>query len=88
MKSDKQVEASASSRRAIVYRQISAVFDQMPDRFEATQLYMAAGIKKHRNPVMRALVASVLNQDFKCERSFSEHGSSRYWRKPIQEIKP
>ena len=41
----KQVEATLTSNRGKVYRQIAAVFDSLPDRFTATELYNAAKLE-------------------------------------------
>ena len=41
----KQVEATVISNRGKVYRQIAAVFDSLPDRFTATELYKAAKLE-------------------------------------------
>ena len=81
MRSDIQVEASTSARRAAIYRKVASVIDQMPDRFKATDLYKAAGIQDNGSPGYRMMIASVLAQDFKCE-SIQRPGGSRYWRKP------
>lgn len=77
----KQIEASTTARRADIYRKIAAVIDQMPQRFKATELYQAAGISDKSSPGHRAMIASVLAQDFKCE-SITQPGNKRYWRKP------
>lgn len=89
MRSDIQVEASASARRASLYAKIAAVIDTLPERFQATDLYRAAGIEKSAaSPSYRMMVAAVLGQDFKCE-SIQRPGGSRYWRKPdAARIKP
>ena len=81
MRSDRQVEASTTVRRAALYAKIAAVIDTMPDRFQATELYKAAGIENHNQPGYRMMIASVLAQDFKCE-SILKPGGARYWRKP------
>lgn len=81
MVNPKQIEASMAARRASLRSKIAAVIDQMPQRFKATELYHAAGIPDSKSPGHRAMIASVLAQDFKCD-AITQPGNKRYWRKP------
>lgn len=81
MRSDRQVEASTTTRRADIYRRIRKVFDQLPARFKATELYDLAGILNHTNPGHRMMIASVLEYDFKCIQIRTPSGKSS-WKKP------
>ena len=78
----KQVEATLTSNRGKVYRQIAAVFDSLPDRFTATELYKAARLESTRTGQRRMLIASVLADDFKCICIKSDGGRGRHWKKP------
>ena len=80
--SNKQIEATLTSNRGKVYRQIAAVFDGLPDRFTATELCKAAGLVSSRAPQRRILIASVLADDFKCISIKSDGGRGRHWKKP------
>ena len=62
----KQIEATLTSNRGKVYRQIAAVFDSLPDRFTATELYKAAKMESTHAMQRSMLIASVLSEDFKC----------------------
>ena len=77
----KQVEATFTSNRGKVYRQIAAVFDSLPDRFTATELYKAARLESARAMQRRMLIAAVLSEDFKCVSVRSDGGRGRYWKK-------
>ena len=81
MKSDRQIESSTSARRAILFRKISAVIDQMPEKFQATELYEAAGIENHKQPQHRMLISSILQQDFRLLQ-ITKPGGKRFWMKP------
>lgn len=76
-----QVENSTTSRRAVLYQKIATVIDQMPDRFQATELYERAGIKRHNHPGHRMMIASILQQDFKLLQ-ITQPGGKRHWKKP------
>ena len=78
----KQIEATLTSNRGKVYRQIAAVFDSLPDRFTATELYKAAKLESTHAMQRRALIASVLSEAFKCVCVRSAGGRGRYWKKP------
>ena len=78
----KQVEATVTSHRGKVYRQIAAVFDSLPDRFTATELYKAAKLESTRAMLRRILIASVLSERFKCVCIKSYGGRGRHWKKP------
>lgn len=80
----KQIEATLTSNRGKVYRQIAAVFDSLPDRFTATELYNAAKLESTHAMQRRALIAAVLADTFKCVsvRSDCDGGRDRYWKKP------
>ena len=54
----KQTEATLTSNRGKVYRQIAAVFDSLPDRFTATELYKAARLESTHAMQRRMLIAS------------------------------
>ena len=54
-----QVEEATRGLRGHVIAKIAAVFDGLPARFTATELYVAAGISA-KNPHRRLLIASVL----------------------------
>ena len=84
----KQVEATLTSNRGKVYRQIAAVFDSLPDRFTATELYKAAKLESTHAMQRRALIASVLLESFKCVSVSvrSDGGRGRYWKKPGAEL--
>ena len=66
MANTKQGEAAHAKRRADTYRAVATVIDQMPTEFLPTQLYKLAGLKD--SMWTRKLVASVLEQDFKCRK--------------------
>ena len=78
----KQVESTVTTNRGKVYRQIAAVFDTLPDRFTATELYRAAGLASTNAMQRRMLIASVLADDFKCISIKSDGGRGRHWKKP------
>lgn len=78
----KQVEATVTSNRGTVYRQIAAVFDSLPDRFTATELYKAAKLESTHAMQRRILIASVLAESFKCVCVLSAGGRGRHWKKP------
>ena len=78
----KQVESTVTTNRGKVYRQIAAVFDTLPDRFTATELYRAAGLASTNAMQRRMLIASVLAYDFKCISIKSDGGRGRHWKKP------
>ena len=78
----KQIEATLTSNRGKVYRQIAAVFDSLPDRFTATELYNVAKLESTHVMQRRALIASVLVDAFKCVSVRSDGGRGRYWKKP------
>ena len=78
----KQVEATLTSNRGKVYRQIAAVFDSLPDRFTATELYKAAKLESTRTGQRRMLIASVLVDAFKCISIKSDGHRGRHWKKP------
>ena len=80
--SNKQIEATLTSNRSKVYRQIAAVFDSLPDRFTATELYRAARLASTNAMQRRMLIASVLADDFKCISIKSDGGRGRHWKKP------
>ena len=82
----KQIEATLTSNRGKVYRQIAAVFDSLPDRFTATELYKAAKLGSAHTLQRRALIASVLADAFKCVSVRSDGGRGRYWKKPGAEL--
>lgn len=81
----KQVEATLTSNRGKVYRQIAAVFDSLPDRFTATELHKAARLES-AHMQRRTLIASVLAETFKCVCVRSDGGRGRYWKKPGAEL--
>lgn len=70
-----QVEEATRSLRGHVIAKIATVFDGLPSRFTATELYVAAGISAN-NPHRRMLIASVLRSAFKCEQV------KGFWKKP------
>ena len=76
----KQVEATLTSNRGKVYRQIAAVFDSLPDRFTATELYKAAKLESTHAMQRRTLIASVLSESFKCISVISDGGRGWYWK--------
>lgn len=78
----KQVEATLATNRGKVYRQIAEVFDTLPDRFTATELYRAARLASTNAMQRRMLIASVLADDFKCISIKSDGGRGRHWKKP------
>ena len=78
----KQVEATLTFNRGKVYRQIAAVFDSLPDRFTATELYKAANLESSHTMQRRALIASVLSDTFKCVSVRSDGGRGWHWKKP------
>ena len=80
--SNKQIEATLTSNRGKVYRQIAEVFDALPDRFTATELYKAAKLESTHAMQRRTLIASVLADDFKCISIKSDGGRGRHWKKP------
>ena len=84
--SNKQIEATLTSNRGKVYRQIAAVFDSLPDRFTATELYKAAKLESSHAVQRRMLIASVLSEDFKCVCVRSAGGRGRHWKKPGVEL--
>lgn len=84
--SNKQIEATLTSNRGRVYQQIAAVFDSLPDRFTATELYKAAGLAATNVMQRRMLIASVLAYDFKCISINSGAGRGRHWKKPGAEL--
>lgn len=84
--SNKQIEATLTSIRGKVYRQIAAVFDSLPDRFTATELYKTAGLASTNVMQRRMLIASVLVDAFKCISIKSDGGQRRYWKKPVAEL--
>ena len=79
---NKQIEATLTSTRGKVYRQIAAVFDSLPERFTATELYNAAKLDSTHTMQRRALIASVLSETFKCVSVRSYDGIGRQWKKP------
>lgn len=75
----KQAEASVASRRAVMYRKVLAVIDQVPDKFQARQICELSGINK--NQTNYAILAKILEQDFKCiQAGYTSH--DRHWKKP------
>jgi len=82
MRNEKQVEASTTKNRGLVYQQIAAVFDQLPERFKATELYELAKMPSTHSMQRRMLIASVLVHDFKCMQMNSPGGRGRHWKKP------
>ena len=78
----KQVEATLATNRGKVYRQIAEVFDALPERFTATELYKTAGLASTNAMQRRMLIASVLADDFKCISIKSAGGRGRHWKKP------
>jgi hypothetical protein len=83
IRTERHMEAMRVGQRGALYRQIAAVFDDLPDRFNAAELYARAAIKSHRDPHVRMTVASILNQDFHCDQIVKWSG--RTWRKrPLQ----
>ena len=78
----KQVEATLATNRGKVYRQIAEVFDALPERFTATELYRAARLASTNAMQRRMLIASVLADDFKCISIKSDGGRGRHWKKP------
>ena len=80
--SNKQVEATLTTNRGKVYQQIAAVFDSLPDRFTATELYKAAKLESTHAMQRRTLIASVLVDAFKCISIKSAGGRGRHWKKP------
>ena len=82
----KQIESTLTSNRGKVYRQIAAVFDSLPDRFTATELYKAAKLESTRTMQRRMLIASVLAESFKSVCVLSAGGRGRYWKKPGAEL--
>lgn len=82
----KQIEATRTSNRGKVYRQIAAVFDSLPYRFTATELYKAAKLEATRSMQRRALIASVLADTFKCVSVRSDGVRGRHWKKPGAEL--
>lgn len=75
----KQAEASVAARRAVLFKKVAAVIDQMPDHFQARDLCKLAGIKPVQTNYW--ILARILEQDFKCWQSgFTSH--NRTWRKP------
>jgi hypothetical protein len=75
----KQGEASVSARRASMYRKVLAIFDQVPDKFQARQVCELAGIKKIQTEYQ--VLAKILEQDFKCiQAGYTSH--DRHWKKP------
>ena len=78
----KQIEATLTSNRGKVYRQIAEVFDSLPDRFTATELYKAAKLESTHTMQRRALIASVMVDAFKCVSVRSDDGRGRHWKKP------
>ena len=81
--SNKQIEATLTSNRGKVYRQIAEVFDALPDRFTATELYKTAGLASTNAMQRRTLIASVLVDAFKCISIKSDGGRGRHWKKPV-----
>ena len=79
---NKQIEATLTSNRGKVYRQIAEVFDALPDRFTATELYKAAKLESTHAMQRRTLIASVLVDAFKCISIKSDGGRGRHWKKP------
>lgn len=73
--SDLQKEEASRSLRGRLIAKIAPVFDALPEKFSAGELYSAAGISTN-NPQRRMLIASVLRSAFRCE---SVNG---YWKKP------
>lgn len=82
MRSDKQVEASAATRRGNVYRKIAAVFDMLPERFKPSELYKLADLPSTKSPQQRIFIASILERDFKCVIVAASGKNGRYWKKP------
>ena len=78
----KQIEETLTSNRGKVYRQIAAVFDSLPDRFTATELYKAAKLESTHAMQRRVLIASVLSEAFKCVSIKGGAGRGRHWKKP------
>lgn len=74
----KQIEATVTTNRARVFNLIGAAFTALPARFKAGELERLCGFK--RSPMHRMLVASVLEQDFKCR--CVGMNSQRVWVKP------
>ena len=58
------------------------VFDALPDRFTATELYKAAKLESTHAMQRRTLIASVLVDAFKCISIKSDGGRGRHWKKP------
>ena len=81
MRYEKQVEASTTKNRGQVYQQIAAVFEQLPERFKATELYELAKLPSTHSMQRRMLIASVLAHDFKCVQIMSPGGRGRHWKK-------
>ncbi|MFV0601853.1 MAG: hypothetical protein ACK5NE_08555 [Brachymonas sp.] len=77
----KQVESTVTTNRGKVYRQIAQVFDALPERFTATELYKTAGLASTNAMQRRMLIASVLADDFKCISIKSAGGRVRHWKK-------
>ena len=82
MRHEKQVEASSTVNRARIYNMILSVWNDLPDRFKAQQLYDLAAIPNAHAPQRRMLVASVLAADFKCIQVCNSGNNNRYWKKP------
>jgi hypothetical protein len=82
MRYEKQVESSTTVNRARIYNMILSIWDDLPDRFKAQQLYDLAAIPKSHVPQRRILVASVLANDFKCIQVCNSGNNNRYWKKP------
>lgn len=80
MRSERQVANSTTARRAGIYKQIAAVWDQVPETFRAVDLYEMAGIDKHNHPGHRMMIASVLTESFRARQIKRPNGSS-WWRK-------
>lgn len=78
--SDLQVENSTTARRADLYRRIAAVWDEMPDTFQATELYDKINLTRHNHPGQRMVIASILTNDMKA-RQVIKPGGKRFWRK-------
>ena len=76
--SDLQKEACSSSVLGKLYARISAVYDQLPQRFKANELEKLAGLSC--SPYQRSGVATILARDFKCMQV--GQGPGKVWKKP------
>jgi hypothetical protein len=74
---DKRRTQSLDSRRAVIYKRIAEVYDQLGDEFTAKELY---GLTKIKSVFAnRILVASVLVDSFGC--TIIGNSSKRRWKK-------